>query len=193
MSDEVKRIIKMLLLTGQRVGEVCGINPGEVEDRWWTLPPERTKNGQTHRVYLTKTAIKLLGTSHNGFYFLSPVSKTDSEGNPIYAHIDENAVAYAIRKNLKGYQPRRPIKGEHVSMVKVPEEKKMELAHFTPHDLRRTFSTGLAKLGFHDEIIDMVTGHKKQGIIKVYNRHKYDTEKKQALQAWEQKLLLIIT
>lgn len=193
MSDEVKRIIKMLLLTGQRVGEVCGINPNEVEGHWWTLPPERTKNGQTHRVYLTKTALELLGTAHNGFYFLSPVSKPDSEGNPIYAHIDENAVAYAIRKNLKGYQPRRPIKGESISMVQVPEEKKMELAHFTPHDLRRTFSTGLAILGFHDEIIDTVTGHKKQGIIKVYNRHKYDAEKMQALEAWEQKLLRIIS
>ena len=193
MSDEVKRIIKLLLLTGQRVGEVCGINPSEVDGHWWTLPPERTKNGQTHSVFLTDTAIELLGTPHNSFYFLSPVSKPDKEGNPIYTHIDENAVAYAIRKNLKGYQPRRPIKGDTISMVKVPEEKKMELAHFTPHDLRRTFSTGLAILGFHDEVIDTVTGHKKQGIIKVYNRHKYDAEKQQALEAWEQKLNSIIT
>lgn len=193
MSDEVKRIIKLLLLTGQRVGEVCGINVDEVDGHWWTLPPERTKNGQTHRVYLTKTALDLLGSPYKNFYFPSPVTKTDLEGNPVYKHIDENAVAYAIRKNLKNYQPRRPISKKEITMVKVPEEKKMELAHFTPHDLRRTFSTGLAKLGFHDEIIDMVTGHKKQGIIKVYNRHKYDAEKQQALEAWERKLLSLIT
>jgi len=192
MSDEVKRIIKLLLLTGQRVGEVCGINPSEVDGHWWTLPPKRTKNGQTHKVYLTKMSIGLLGTPHNGYYFLSPVSKPDDEGNLVYTHIDENAVAYAIRKNLKGYQPRRPIKGEFIRMVKVPEDKKMELAHFTPHDLRRTFSTGLADLGYHDEIIDAVTGHKKQGIIKIYNRHKYDAEKQQALEAWERKLTTII-
>lgn len=193
MSDAVKRIIKLLLLTGQRVGEVCGINPNEVAGHWWTLPPERTKNKQTHSVYLTDTAIEILGTPNNGFYFLSPVSKVDEKGNTVYAHIDENAVAYAIRKNLKDYQPSRPIKREHVSMVKVPEEKKMELAHFTPHDLRRTFSTGLAVLGFHDEIIDTVTGHKKQGIIKIYNRYKYDTEKQHALEAWERKLASITT
>jgi len=193
MSDAVKRIIKLLLLTGQRVGEVCGINVDEVDGHWWTLPPERTKNRQTHTVYLTDTAIELLGTPVNGYYFPSPVTKSDSEGNPIYTHIDENAVAYAIRRNLKDYQPRRPIKNEKISMVQVPEEKKMELEHFTPHDLRRTFSTGLAKLGFHDEIIDAVTGHKKQGIIKIYNRHKYDVEKQQALQAWEKKLLSTVT
>ncbi len=192
MSDEVKRIIKLLLLTGQRVGEVCGINADEIDGHWWTLPPERTKNRQTHRVYLTNTAIELLGTPRNSYFFPSPVTKNDDDGKPIYKHIDENAVAYAIRKNLKDYQPRRPLKGEKISMVEVPEEKKMELAHFTPHDLRRTFSTGLAKLGFHDEIIDAVTGHKKQGIIKVYNLHKYDAEKQQALVAWERKLLNIV-
>lgn len=192
MSDEVKRIIKFLLLTGQRVGEVCGINVKEIDGRWWTLPPERTKNGQTHRVYLTDTALELLGIPYNSFYFPSPVTKTDADGAPVYTHIDENAVAYAIRKNLKNYQPRRPIKGEQISMVKVPEDRKMDLAHFTPHDLRRTFSTGLASLGYSDEIIDAVTGHKKQGIIKIYNRHKYDAEKQQALEAWEQKLIKVI-
>jgi integrase len=193
MSDEVKRIIKLLLLTGQRVSEVCGIIPDEIDGHWWTLPSERTKNGQTHRVYLTDTAIELLGTPINGYYFLSPVTKTDAEDNPIYNHIDENAVAYAVRKNLKDYQPRRPIKGEKVCMVQVPEEKKMELAHFTPHDLRRTFSTFLAQLEFSDEVIDAVTNHKKQGVVRIYNRYKYDKEKQQALEAWEQKLISIIT
>ncbi len=181
-----------LLLTGQRVGEVCGINIDEVDDRWWILPPERTKNGQTHRVYLTDTAINLLGTPYTGYYFPSPRSGSDSDGNPIYTHISENAIAYAIRKNLKNYQPVRLPKGKKPVMVEVPEEKKMDLAHFTPHDLRRTFSTGLAILGFHDEIIDAVTGHKKQGIVRVYNRHKYDAEKQKALEAWEEKLFKII-
>lgn len=188
MSDEVKRIIKLLLVTGQRVGEVCGITPSEVDGHWWMLPPERTKNGQTHRVYLTDTAIELLGTPRNGYYFLSPVTKFDADKKPIYNHIDENAVAYAIRRNLKDYKPRRPIKGDRIKMVEVKDDKKMELDHFTPHDLRRTFATGLAIIGYHDEIIDAVTGHKKQGIIKVYNRHKYDAEKQQALEAWDRKL-----
>ncbi len=189
ISDEIKRIIMFLLLTGQRVGEVCGINVNEIDGCWWTLPPERMKNGQTHKVYLTDTAIELLGTPYTEFFFPSPRSKSDSEGNPVFSHIHRNAVSSAIRKNLKNYQPVRPIKGDKPVMVDIPEEKKMDIAHFTPHDLRRTFSTGLAALGFHDEIIDAVTGHKKQGIVRIYNRHKYDTEKQDAMEAWETKLL----
>jgi len=191
MCDEMKRIIKLLLLTGQRVGEVCGIHVDEIDGNWWTLPPERTKNGMTHRVYLSETALELLGTPLYGYYFPSPVSREDSLGNRIYTHITRNAVSYAIRKNLKHYQPIRPIKGEKIAMVYIPEEKKMDIAHFTPHDLRRTFSTGLASLGYHDEVIDAATGHKKQGIIRIYNRHKYDAEKQNAMMAWEKKLSIL--
>jgi hypothetical protein len=31
-------------------------------------------------------------------------------------------------------------------------------------------------------------GHKKTGVVKISNRHKYDNEKKKALEAWERKL-----
>lgn len=192
MSEEVKKIIKLLLLTGQRVGEVCGIHETEIEGRWWTIPVERSKSKMTHRVYLTDTVVKLLGKPVNGYFFCSPSVKIDADDNPVYTHIENNAVAYAIRKNLKNYKPRRPIKGEKICMAQVPDEKKMDLDQFTPHDLRRTVSTFLAQLGFSDEVIDAVTGHKKQGIIKVYNRHKYDEEKKKALEAWENKLLAIV-
>lgn len=193
MSDEVKRIIRFLLLTGQRVGEVCGIHADEIDGHWWTIPAVRAKNGQAHKVYLTDTAIELLGKPYNDcFFFPSPVLKHDDSGNPIYAHIEKNAVAYAIRKNLKDYKPRRPIKGDKLAIVEIPEEKKMELTHFTPHDLRRTFATGLSVLGFHDEVIDAVTNHKKEGVIGVYNRNKYDKEKQQAMEAWDRKLLSIV-
>ena len=73
-------------------------------------------------------------------------------------------------------------------MVKVAEDKKIAIDHFTPHDLRRTAATCLAGIGFSDEIIDAVLGHKKTGVVKIYNRHKYDNEKQKALEAWERKL-----
>jgi len=187
MSDEVKRILELILVTMQRPGEVAGIHAREIEGRWWTIPPERSKNKITHRVYLTDLALQLLGDS-KGYYFPSPVIRTDEAGKIIEAHIDENAVAYAIRRNLKNYQPRRAIKGETISMVKVKDDRKMEIEHFTPHDLRRTGATFLAQLNFSDETIDAVLGHKKQGVVKIYNRHKYDVEKQGALEAWERKL-----
>ncbi|HBG04736.1 MAG: hypothetical protein A2075_02155 [Geobacteraceae bacterium GWC2_58_44] len=48
-------------------------------------------------------------------------------------------------------------------------------------------------MGFMDEIIDAVLNHVKKGIIRTYNRHDYDKEKRRALEAWERKLLSITT
>ena len=202
MSDEVKRILKLILVTGQRPGEVAGIHKSEVEGNWWTIPVERRKvkekskvKPQPHRVYLSKLALELLGEPCplSGYYFPSPVTKEDENGNPVYNHIDENALAYAVRRNLKDYTPRRPIKGEKVSMVQVPDEKKMVIEHFTPHDLRRTCSTRLAEIGYKDEVNDAILGHAKQGVVGIYNRYRYDKEKQAAMAAWERKLNSIIT
>lgn len=188
MSPETKRILKLILVTGQRPGEVAGIHAREVDGQWWTIPPERAKNKTAHRVYLTKTALELLGESE-GYFFPSPKNGLlDKNDVIIDTHIDDNAVAYAIRKNLKDYKPRRKIKGETLKMVKVAEDKKIAIDHFTPHDLRRTAATCLAGIGFSDETIDAVLGHKKTGVVKIYNRHKYDSEKQKALEAWERKL-----
>lgn len=192
MSDHVKRIIMFLLVTGQRVGEVCGITPDEVDGNWWTLPAERSKNKRAHRVYLTSTALELLGEPVNGFFFPSPVVKTDENENLVFTHIDENAVANAIRKNLKDYQPRRPIKGEKVVMVQVPEEKKMELAHFTPHDLRRTANTLMASCKIIKEYRERVLNHTLEKLDGTYNLHDYDHEKQMAFEALERKVLSII-
>jgi len=51
----------------------------------------------------------------------------------------------------------------------------------------------MAALGFSDEVIDAVLNHVKKGVIRTYNLHRYDREKQLALEAWERKLLTIIT
>jgi integrase len=63
---------------------------------------------------------------------------------------------------------------------------------FTPHDLRRTLRTRLAEIGIDDMVAERVLGHKLQGIMAVYNRHSYDTEKRQALDKWAKKLRQIV-
>jgi len=182
MDPATKTILKLLLLTGQRPGEVAGMHVREIKDNWWTIPAEIAKNNNLHRVFLTKTALELMGTT-KGYIFPSP-SKS--------GHVDDNSVSNAVRRNLKNYKPRRPIKGESVCMVKVPESKKMDIDHFTPHDLRRTMSTFLAELGYSDEVIDIIANHKKIGVVKIYNRYKYDKEKQAAMESWELRLKQII-
>lgn len=63
MTDEIRRAIKLVLVTAQRPGEVIGMHSSEIEGVWWTIPKERSKNGREHRVYLTATELSLLGYS----------------------------------------------------------------------------------------------------------------------------------
>ena len=65
-SKVCRNIIKLALMTGQRVGECAGIEPVEIDAkaRLWTIPAERSKNGHKHTVPLTKAALviaQLLG------------------------------------------------------------------------------------------------------------------------------------
>jgi integrase len=55
-------IIRLLILTGQRRGEVAGMTWGEISDGLaiWTLPGERTKNGAAHTVPLSAPARDLV-------------------------------------------------------------------------------------------------------------------------------------
>jgi len=55
------------------------------------------------------------------------------------------------------------------------------------HDLRRTVATGLQKLGINLQTIEAVLGHtsgSRSGVVGVYQRHSFDTEKRAALEAW---------
>ena len=60
--------LKLVLLTGQRPGELRAMRREHIKDGWWELPgapvPELdwpgTKNGQSHRVWLSKPVQELL-------------------------------------------------------------------------------------------------------------------------------------
>lgn len=195
-SPEIRKALKLILVTGQRPGEVIGMHTGEIEGTWWTIPAARSKNKQAHRVYLTKTALDLIEPLKvydvetgkmvdKGFIFPCPKVSKDQA-------IAVNAVAHAVRRNIAA-----PVmaKGKPVfdAEGKPVIENKLGVADFTPHDLRRTAATSMSQLKIMDEVIDAVLNHKKQGIIRTYNLNKYDAEKQAALEAWERKLIAITT
>lgn len=185
MSDDIKRALKLVLVTAQRPGEVTGMHVREIDGRWWTIPAERAKNGREHRVYLTDTAIDLVGdTNSKGFIFPSPHLKKERP-------IDSHALPVAVRRNLESPLTDKNGKPLYGKDGKPATENRLDVDKFTPHDLRRTAATFMAGMGYMDEVIDAVLNHVKQGIIRTYNRHKYDKEKQEALEAWERKLTSI--
>ena len=52
----------MILLTGQRPGEVCGMTWAEIgeENAFWDIPDKRTKNSEPQRVPLCPMALEII-------------------------------------------------------------------------------------------------------------------------------------
>src|SRR3546814_15085544 len=66
-----------------------------------------------------------------------------------------------------------------------------EIAPWGLHDLRRTMTTGLASIGIAPHIADKILNHKTgtiKGVAAVYNRHAYTEERRNALEAWANRL-----
>jgi integrase len=69
--------LRVLLLTGQRSGEVLNMRREHVKDNWWELPgdpvPELgwpgTKNKRSHRVWLPQAARDIIGSGETGRVF----------------------------------------------------------------------------------------------------------------------------
>ncbi|MEE4537553.1 MAG: integrase arm-type DNA-binding domain-containing protein [Erythrobacter sp.] len=160
---------KLLLLTGQRRGEVSEMTEGELSGDTWHLTAKRTKNGRAHDVPITRAAGAVLVDvkrfkGEAGYIFTTtgttPVSGFSKAHGIIAAKMAERASEAA---------------GGSVT-----------IEHWTWHDLRRTCETGMARLGIPQEIIDRVTNHVsgQHRMVRVYNHHDYANKKREALEAW---------
>jgi integrase len=172
VTDDIRDIVRLCLITGQRVGEVAGLRKSEVnsDGKMWTLPKDRTKNGVAHSVPLSDAALAIIEPRMKGRgQFLFPSRLTDSE--PVLA----SAPNKALQRNML----------------------KIGIPAFTVHDLRRTVNTHMARLGVNAETRSRVLNHisaKKASITEaVYNSHNYDLEKRKALEAWAHELLAIVS
>jgi integrase len=62
----------------------------------------------------------------------------------------------------------------------------------TPHDLRRTAATNMARAGVQRFVIARVLGHVDRAVTGVYDRYEYLHEKRTALDAWDRQLTAIL-
>lgn len=185
ITTEIRKAIKLVLLTAQRPGEVIGMHSSEIDGNWWTIPGSRAKNGLTHRVYLTATTLSLIGDIiGKGFIF-----KTAGEADK---PMTELAMNTAIRRHL--FCPLKDSTGKPLYQKdgKPATENLLGVDHFTPHDLRRTAASLLSDIGHIDEHIDALLNHKKQGVKRVYIINRYDREKQAMLEALERRILSVI-
>ena len=186
--DSVKRALKMILVTGQRPDEVVRMHRKEINERWWTIPWQRikTENKKTlqrspedHRVYLADLALSLMGNS-DGFIFPSLAVTKDELGNKIIKErsLTRNALSQRV---VRGVSLERP-KGNIIRFPYYGRER------WTPHDLRRSLSSGMGRIEVPSEWTEEVLNHKKDKVRAVYDHHDYDEQKLKALTRWAEHL-----
>lgn len=153
-------IFQLLLLTGQRRGEVVGMRWAELDLKQgvWTIPGARTKNGKAHSVPLTprvRAILKSLPRFESEFVF-------PARGKP--------------EQSYSGY-----------SKGKRELDAAAGLHDWTLHDLRRTAATGMAELGVPPHVVEKILNHSTgtfAGVAGVYNRFEYRSEMRSALRLW---------
>jgi len=155
---------RLLLLTGARKSEIAQAHWSEINGNLLTVPPERFKSDATHIIPLTREATAIL-----------ELLPRFAKGDYIFS------TSYGA-KPVKGFSKAKERLDELMGTPK----------SFVIHDLRRTVRTRLASLQVPDTIAEMVIGHGKKGIQRVYDQHTYEAEMRKALELWASKLRSIV-
>jgi integrase len=171
-SVQCQRVVKLCLVTGQRVGEVAGMTRAELDlkAREWRLPGSRTKNAAAHTVPLSDLALSIVEDA------IADAGK----GGPIFPCGKASLSPVAVARTI----------------LRANDTERFEIASWSAHDLRRTALTGMARLGVTPIVLGHVANHRtttRAGVtLAVYQQYAYDKEKRAALDLWADRLVAII-
>lgn len=188
MRESTRRVIRLCLATGQRVGEIAGMVREEIDldNAVWTIPAVRAKNKREHVVPLSGMAILIIRAQLADVEALA-----DRKGRAVPPFIFPGPGAQA---SLTGAAVAKAVKREEVT--KRGRATIMGVEQWTPHDLRRTAATHMEEAGVSPFIIGHVLNHvsatKASITSRVYARYSYDREKREALHRWAERLLSIL-
>jgi integrase len=160
LEQPYRGFVQLLILTGQRRGEVSGLTWGELDldAKLWTLPAARAKNGVEHTIPLCDAVIAILRS-------IPRISGSD--------------FVFSITG-------RSPIKGFGIVKRRL-DELMPGMPAWVIHDIRRTAASGMARLGVNLPVIEKLLNHVSGsfgGIVSVYQRHDFAEPKRAAMATW---------
>jgi integrase len=171
-SIQCQHIIKLCLVTGQRIGEVAGMSHAELDlkAREWRLPGSRTKNAAAHTVPLSDLALSIIGEA------IADAGK----GAHIFPCGKGSLSPVAVARTI----------------LRANDTDRFGIAAWSAHDLRRTALTGMARLGVAPIVLGHVANHRtttRAGVtLAVYSQYTYDQEKRAALDLWAERLAAVV-
>lgn len=185
-STAPRRALQLILLTGQRPGEVVGLPWDELnlKDALWTLPGSRAKNGLANLVPLSDLAVRIIERQRGALE--SQREKREARG--------EAAVASRFVFPCRHLAKAKPMTVYAIDQETQRISQRLGIPGFTPHDLRRTCTTKLGEMLVPGHLIDRITNHKPTGITdRVYNKYDYLKEKREALESWGARVAKIVS
>lgn len=174
--QSIRNLFRLILLTGQRPGEVKGLRWSEIEGDVWILPPERSKNKRRHEIPLSPQAMKIIYEQRD--YCLKHLKRA-------HAKDLEKFELFVFPGHRSG----------HVKWLKRACDRFVKeggMKHFVPHDLRRTARTKFSELDIPYDVAEAILNHTMDTLTQTYNRHNYMNQKREALNKWADRIDVII-
>ena len=162
--DAYGRIVRLLMLTGQRRDEVGGMRWSEIEGERWTLPAERTKNRREHVIPLPASALALLADWPR-----------------------RSGREYVFGNVGRGYSGWWKAKAALDGRCGVASWRVHDLR-------RTVATVMADRLGVLPHIVEAVLNHvgSRAGVAGVYNRARYEAEMREALTRWAEHVAGIV-
>ena len=163
-------IVQLLILTGQRLGQIVGLQSEFIDSTAKTItwPAQMMKSNREHRLPIGEDALILLGTlASQGALFSTAKGQAFNNWSSTKQRLGKQVAAKLATANA--VRPRTP-------------------AHWTLHDLRRTFATIHARLGTPPHVVERMLAHTSgaiSGVSAIYNRHSYMDEMRAAQRTYE--------
>jgi integrase len=167
-------LVKLLLITGARLNEVAQMTTDELDGATWNIPGSRTKNHRPHTVPLPALAqdiiagLKAIG-GERGYLFTTNGSTAVSGFSKVKVRID--------------------------AAMRAAAPPGTDIPPWRLHDLRRTAATGMARAGADLHVIERALNHISGsfgGIVGVYQKHRFEEQVADALEAWSKMVRSIV-
>jgi integrase len=164
------RIVQLCILIGQRRTEIASIQWEWIDDHAITFPASLMKNNRSHIIPIGDKTKSIIEAQACFSPFLFPAARGEKQ----FVAWSQHKKSFDAATRAAGY----------------------DVQPWTLHDLRRTFATNMASLGTPIHVTEKLLHHVSgttSGIVAVYQRHSYMDEMRQATEAWEARLIALLS
>jgi len=163
-------LFQLLILTAARKMEIAALHWPEIDDGIIRLKGQRTKSAEPHAIPLSRPALTIIETLPR------------MAGSELVFTTTGKTCVSGFSKAKEAIDAAIKIKSGRA------------LPQWRTHDIRRSAATGLQRLGVNLQVIEAILGHvsgSRAGVVGIYQRHKFDDEKRAALEAWARHIKVI--